>query len=239
MDKFDLDFDFFWDLIDRGINFTFTRYADGEVMLMRGEEVNAATQAARVDNWMAPAKLTRVGRELLTTLNHKESNYYYGISGKNDNVEDFLFLINNIKQTGDTISFVNLWINANYNRMLKKICSLKRKVVLICNEIAEIDNIPFPVSDLIRFPNSCIDFWETNADEYTSMLIDKVGNLEDQLFFISCGPVSEIIIHRLYENNPKNTYVDVGSSIDFFVHGRETRPYMNSNSEYSKAKSIF
>lgn len=35
------------------------------------------------------------------------------------------------------------------------------------------------------------------------------------------------------------SYVDVGSSIDEFVQGYKTRPYMNPYSEYSKAISFF
>ena len=45
-------------------------------------------------------------------------------------------------------------------------------------------------------------------------LLKKFKDIKNELFFISCGPVSEIIINKLYTNNPYNSYVDVGSSID-------------------------
>jgi hypothetical protein len=70
-------------------------------------------------------------------------------------------------------------------------------------------------------------------------LIETYGQLENQLFFISCGPVSEIIIHKLYQNNPNNTYVDMGSSLDELIHGYKTRPYMDPNSRYANEKSYF
>lgn len=239
MDKFFRDFEYFWNLINIGTNFTFARYADGEVMLMRGVGVFENTQAYSVDNWKAPNNLTKVGRELLETLNHTEENYYYAISGRNDNISDHNFLRENIKHGENNLTFVNLWINANYRNMVKKLAKLKRDTILICNEKAKIENFPFNVTSISTFPNDCITFWENNSESYMNDLIKNYGHMNNQLFLISCGPVSEIIIHRLYQNNPNNTYIDVGSSIDEFVHGKQTRPYMNPASEYSKFISSF
>ena len=70
-------------------------------------------------------------------------------------------------------------------------------------------------------------------------LLKKFKDIKNELFFISCGPVSEIIINKLYTNNPYNSYVDVGSSIDEYVHSKITRPYMLPTSIYSKSISNF
>jgi len=239
MDRFTSDFNKFWSMINDNSNFSFARYADGEVMLMKGIEVGHMTQAHAVDKWLAPNTLTKTGLELLETLSHTEANYYYAISGVNDNIGDYTFLRDNIKHSDENITFVNLWINANYIQSRKKYSELKRDVILICNENARKENFPFNVVDIHPFPNDCVNFWKTNSEDFINTLLKKYGELNNQLFFISCGPISEIIIHRLYNNNPNNTYIDVGSSIDEFVHGRITRPYMNPFSPYSKQKSHF
>lgn len=239
MDKFLTDFDYFWSMINNNENFSFARYADGEVMLMKGQNVNELTQAYTTDKWSAPNGLTKVGAQLIGTLNHVEDNFYYAISAPNDNIHDYLFLKDRIKQKNEKISFVNLWINANYLRSLKKYTSLKRDVILICNENAKKENFPFNVISIHPFPNDCINFWENNADDFINNLINKFKNVNNQLVFISCGPVSEIIIHILYSINQNNTYIDVGSSIDEFVHGKKTRPYMQHNSQYSNYISKF
>ena len=75
MEKFNVDFEKFWFMIEKGENFTFTRYADGEVMLMNGNAIGSVTQASIVDKWSAPLGLTKVGKDLLETLNHTEDNY--------------------------------------------------------------------------------------------------------------------------------------------------------------------
>jgi hypothetical protein len=237
--KFFEDFEYFWNLIENGNNFTFTRYADGEVMLMEGRQVSEFTQAYSVDKWKSPATLTKVGKELLESLNHTEENYYYAISGINDNINDYTFLRENIKHNDSNITFVNLWINANYQKTKNKMKSLKRDVILICNENAKIENFPFKVKELIPFPNNCISFWEENSSVYIDTLLKKFKDIKNELFFISCGPVSEIIINKLYTNNPYNSYVDVGSSIDEYVHSKITRPYMLPTSIYSKSISNF
>lgn len=237
--KFTTDFDYFWDLIDSGKNFTFARYADGEVMLMKGQSVTQGTQAFNVDKWSAPSHLTIVGQQLLETLNHTEENYYYAISSKSDNINDWTFLDTNIKQSKDKLTFVNLWINANYKKSLERYKSLNREVNLICNSKARVEHFPFKVKSITPFPDDCVKFWEENHKDFLEELTSKVTNTNNELFFISCGPVSEILIHNLYKSNPNNTYVDVGSSIDEFVHGRKTRPYMDDNTIYSKMISVF
>ena len=239
MEKFHKDFEYFWGLISEGKNFAFTRYADGEVMLMNGVPVKEGTQAFNIDKWSAPVGVTKVGKELKESLNHTENNYYYAISSKTDNISDYSFLRNNIKQNDEKITFVNLWINANYNKSIERYNSLKRSVTLICNYKAKKENFPFEVNRIIPFPNNCVEYWETSGDNFIEMLLAEVGNKQNELFFISCGPISEIIIDKLYRNNPNNTYIDVGSSIDEFVHGYKTRPYMDNNTIYSKMISSF
>lgn len=239
MDKFYEDFNYFWSLIDQRVNFTFARYADGEVLLMKGKPVNEETQAFRIDKWKAPQSLTKVGVELIETLSHTEKNYFYAISTNGDNPNDYKFLSENIQQNVDNLTFVNLWINGNYEKMKNKLESLNREVILICNWMADKDNFPFKVIDINPFPDNCISFWETNGKFFKKELIDKYKDYNDTLFFISCGPISEIIIDTLYRANPNNTYVDVGSSIDEYVHGRKTRPYMDPKSPYHHMISTF
>lgn len=239
MEKFFTDFDHYWNLIETNYNFAFTRYADGEVMLMKGMRVGKGTQAYTVDNWDSPSTLTLVGKELLLTLEHIEPNYVYAISSKTDNIDDYSFLRDKIKQTPENITFVNLWINANYSNMKQKLINCQREVIVICNEKGKVENFPFKVSKVITFPSDCINFWEKNSENYLNSLFQFFHNKRDELVFISCGPVSEIIIHNLFNMNPNNAYIDVGSSIDEFVHSRITRPFMNPTSSYAKHISRF
>lgn len=237
MGDFNEDFKFFTDLIRSEKNFAYARYADGEVALMQGRAVGAGSQAFHIDNWRAPNDITKAGRDLIDTLNHTESDYYYAISSKSDQASDYQFLISNIKS--NNITFANLWINANYQKMKAFYETLNKEVYVVCNEKAKKESFPFKVLELFPFPNDCVNYWENWGEDYIHQLASYVNEIKNKTFFISCGPVSEIIIHRLYQTNNRNQYIDVGSSIDEFVHGYKTRPYMDQNSFYAKHVSTF
>ena len=88
------NFFYFWNKIENNENFAFSRYADGEVLLMKGSSVGYNTQAFGTDKWYSLDGLTKAGEELFQTLNHNEDNYYYAISSKSDNIDDYNYLIN-------------------------------------------------------------------------------------------------------------------------------------------------
>ena len=92
---------------------------------------------------------------------------------------------------------------------------------------------------MFPFPDNCVDYWEVHGDSYIKALLEYTTQVTNKTFFVSAGPVSEILIHKMFVSNPNNQYVDVGSSIDEFVHGRITRPYMDPNSQYAKEVSYF
>lgn len=238
MKDFNKDFEFFTNLILSDTNFAYARYADGEVALMNGKGIGEGSQAYNVDNWCAPNTVTKAGKELLESLSHTEDNYYYAISSNTDWISDHDFLKRHIKNHNN-ITFANLWINANYIKMKAFYHNLKKEVYLICNKKARKESFPFPVTEIFPFPNNCVEYWEQYGEDYASQLIDYVSQVQNKTFFVSCGPISEIIIHRLYKANPHNQYIDVGSSVDEFVHGYKTRPYMDPNSKYAKEISRF
>jgi hypothetical protein len=239
MEQFKSDFIRFTEKIKNGENFAYARYADGEVLLMKGNEVSQNTQAFKIDNWSSPNKLTSVGNELIESLTHTEPNYYYAISSVSDNISDHRFLMDRIKSEKENITFANLWINSNYQQMKEFYTNLDKECFVICNHRADINNFPFKIKELFPFPDNCIEFWESSGSEYISNITQKIQELNNETFFISAGPISEIIIHRLYCFNPNNQYIDVGSSMDEFVHGKKTRPYMEPNSFYAKQISVF
>lgn len=241
MKDFNQDFEYFTNLILSNNNFAFSRYGDGEVALMQGKPIGINTQAYNVDKWSSPNTITKLGIDLLNTLDHTEQNYWYGIPADSDfegNSECFDFLTSKIKNK-ESITFANMWINANYQKMKLFFNTLKKPVYLICNQKAKKENFPFPVIEIIPFPDDCVNYWEFNRDHFLEYLKDEIPQITNQTFFIAAGPVSEILIHHMFEINPNNQYIDVGSSIDEYVHQYITRPYMDNNTNYAHKISYF
>lgn len=237
MEKFITDFEKYTNLILSDESFAYARYADGEVMLMQGRGVGQSTQAFNVDRWSSPDKQTVVGAKLLESLSHKEANYHYAISSHSDNIADCEYLLSKIENPN--ITFANLWINQNYSKMKAFYESLSKPVYVICNQLARKAYFPFQVLELFPFPDDCVNYWEMEGDFYIEQLLDYSTQVDGQTFFVSAGPVSEILIHEMYQTNPNNQYVDVGSSLDEFIYGRKTRPYMDPNSFYAQQISYF
>lgn len=237
MEQYFVDFNFFWNKINNFEKFSFARYADGEVCLMKGESVSQSSQAFIEDKWCAPIAMTTLGRHLHEACKHEEDNYYYAISALSDSQKDYLYLKDNIKSKN--ITFANLWINANYLKSIENFKNLKRSAHVICNSNGKTENFPFKVDKIFSFPDDCVNFWENNHLSYIENLYENFNNKKDLLVFVSCGPVSAVIVHLLTSYNNQNTYIDVGSSIDEFVHRRITRQYMRPEHEHSRFISRF
>jgi hypothetical protein len=228
------DFDNAWNRIESNLPFAHARYADGEICLMKGIPIGGGSQATDVDRWSAPTGITKLGKDLRESLSCVDPYYYYAISCDSSNTEDKQWLLNNIKQDREYVTFANLWINGNYNRFIDRLTTLKKDITIIANENGENKKYPFNVSDYMSFGNDCVNVWEENKGQIMQILGESFNNTSGQTFFISVGPLSEAIIYLLWKLNPRNQYIDVGSALDEFVHGRKTRPYMIEGSFYNK-----
>ena len=233
--QFANDFSKFTGMIKRGENFAFARYADGERLILNCQRIGAGTQAFDVDKWSFNNNF-EFSKHLLSTCSHREENYYYAISCKCCDPAGELFyrgLLDN-----HNITFSNLFINANYSKFIEFVSSMDNEVVVIANKNCFRAHYPFKVIELMAIENDCINWYEKQKQQIDDSLF-RLSQLSGKVFFISAGPLSEIIIHRLYSSNPNNTYIDVGSSLDIFTHNVVTRPYQNLSSEYNKKECVF
>ena len=237
-EKYFEDFDFFWAKIESNENFTFSRFADGEVLLMEGKSVDTSTQAFVCDKWMSDGGIKKLSLDLIESLTYSDDNYYYAISSNTDSDHDFKFLYEKIPNK-QNITFANLWINANYKKNLNKISNLNRDVVLICNESGLSKSYPFTCLDIVPFPNDCVTFWEYNNSEFIENIKNLSLKYNNTLFLVCCGPTSACINYILHNTNKNNTYIDFGSSLDTFIHSKNTRDYMKDNSVYQNQISKF
>ena len=124
--KFETDFEYYTNLIKSDTNFAYARYADGEVALMKGSQIGQNSQAYQIDKWSSPIGLSIVGERLLESLQHTEDNYHYAISAHSDSIDDYTFLSERIQNPN--ITFANLWINSNYQKMYNLITKMVIRV---------------------------------------------------------------------------------------------------------------
>lgn len=221
------DFDYFWDKIERGENISLARYGDGEKRIILRQETKAQ------EGWYSPNKETILGNDLKDSLCVTDERYFYGISCPCCDLESYCWYIDNVKT--ENITSANLWVSANYPRFMNRFLSLNRKAVTITNYAGK--GKKFGSLEVLKqyfVDDSCVDFWKCNHDAFVQRIIDEVGKVENILFVVYAGPMSGVIISRLFQNNPNNCYIDFGSALDEIIYGKITRPYMQENSFEAK-----
>lgn len=234
------EFNRMWNKILSKTPMAYTRYADGEVALMQGRKVNHESQAFRVDRWSSMGDgITEIGKDLLETLNHTDPEYYYAISCKCCDPNGQKWLLDNIKQKEENITYSNLWINSNYKLFMNAVGQLSEQVYLISNKRGAEGMYPFDVCGFYGVDDECVKLWSSQKSKIISDMTSIAKEHNNTLYFISAGPLSELLIHHLWLSNPNNRYIDVGSAIDEFVHLTKTRPFMMEDTYYFNMKCQF
>jgi hypothetical protein len=213
--------------------FAFTRFADGEIAVMCGRQIVGS------DKWTAPNYVTKLGTDLLKAIEAVDDNVYFGISCQCCDKSGKDYLLSLIKNKMENVTMSNIFVNGNYSKFIQFARTIDEPVNLIANHNAKLEYCPFKVSTFLPIPDDCVNYWEEMRDEFLELLKESYSNISGELFFISAGPMSEAIISYLWEINPTNRYVDVGSSIAEFVHGAPIREFAYAHSQYHNKNCIF
>ena len=193
------------------------------MFIIKNKELDASVQ---IDKWAFNGQKA-FRDELLRSLKHQEDNYYYAISCNccdPVNSEIYKKLLN---VPHERLTFANLWINGNYTYFKENIGKVG-SVHLITNANAYGRKYPFEVSSFYPIPHNCVEYYEQDPDRIHSLLNDFVDNAgSGQVFLVAAGALSEILVHKMFQRNPNNCYVDIGSALDLWTFGKATRPYHN------------
>jgi hypothetical protein len=138
-----------------------------------------------------------------------------------------------LKQDWKKVTYSNLFVNSNFPHVAKFFNELERPVHLIVNQRGKDGEYPFKVSAKEYVPDDVITWYTEAKDSIIERYETLAKNSKDTLFFVSAGPLSEIIIYKMYKANPNNTYVDIGSALDVWTHRKATRSYQVPGATYS------
>ncbi|MBQ7630720.1 MAG: hypothetical protein IJS81_11010 [Selenomonadaceae bacterium] len=213
----------YWKKIVNGENFALVRYADGERALMTGKKIIGR------DFWQAEQGLTVLGRDLKNSLGVVDKNFVYGISCPCCDSAAYYWYLRHLENCN--VTFSNIWVNANFAQFWEDFHNLERDAVLITNYRGQ--GKSYGRLNVIKHylvGDDCVNFWEQQGQALIQKIISEVGHEKNLLFAVSAGPLSELIIKALYENNPANCYIDFGSALDLITHGQSRASYVQSNS---------
>ena len=192
-------FDYFAALLRTEQNFALARYGDGEAALIQGTAIGPGTQATDIDGWSCPEGITPLGAALRKSLNHYESNYFYGIPQPSHRLGSFY----KVHKSCDA----NIWVNENWERARQLFLGLTNVVLVSRAPIEGFEHIPV-LGNVVEIP------------------VPQIHPDHGKTYLFALGPLSCVLIDEMYRREPRNRYVDIGSALDIEIHKRVTRPYM-------------
>lgn len=240
---FEGDFENIKNMLKRGENFAFSRFSDGEVFMMQGQEIIMAPDHCKVKGVVHkgikypeddhkhfnPAAHEFFRQKLEDAFVHRQFNYFKGLScrcciGDKDWNWQLDLLKNGYEELDEqNLSWSNLLINSNYLKFVGSIedMFLNKRIVMTINKNGHIEDLGFNIVKDFRVGPNCIvnDF---NVIEKIISWVEK-NKIENHLFLFAASSLSNMAIHQLYKNFPNNTYMDIGSSLNPFIRGIKSR----------------
>ena len=235
--SYEEELSFFLSLIKCKIPFSFIRFGDGENLIMKGKKVKTGT-----DNWFWDNKNYEVRDKLIESVSIcTNPNNFIAIPCKNWlRVSKSILSYSNCT-TSKYMSYATVFINKNFqffqNWIVKFINSSNRwKIILVANSLIKKD-----ISWAYKFfpiPEKAVENWE-KLSAFLLPKLEKEAKKNNLIFFVSAGPLANIIISHLIKINKKNIYIDFGSSIELITKGFSTRTYLKNRAHGLKRCESF
>jgi hypothetical protein len=254
MKTFTSHFDLIKSNLENNKHFAFIRFSDGELFILQnkrlelnenhfiiGDQVGGGWYNKEEQKQFLPDKHQFFREKLIESLKYNEPNFYRGICTQPDcDNETFKWMVDLAGGDSETLTWAALMINGNYERYLKEIVPIfsSKDIILIVNEGANINNLPFKVKKDFRVGTNCLINNYDLIDEIEKYVIDN--DIKDHLFLVSAATLSNLIIHRLHKLSKDNSYLEIGSSLNpimDMVGWKGSRAYlrefwMNENRHY-------
>ena len=175
---------------------------------------------------------------LVKTFQHKQENYYKGIScsccvGK----ENFDFQIDLHGGDDESLTWANLWVNSNYPLFIQQILPLfySKKCIFVGNKNANIKTLPFIVKDFRVGYNAMVN--DVNVIDDIKTWINK-NNIKNHIFLFSASTFSNLAIYELFKDNKDNTFIDIGTCLSPMIDMPTERDYLQGYWSYRGSNSL-
>jgi len=226
-------------------HFAFSRFSDGELFIMQGKELVLGDNYYKIGDkkfpgsyhpedrkYVNPQEHPYIKEKLMTAFKSKKHNYYVGLScrccvGENN----FTQQINWRGGDDEFLTWSNLWINGNYSLFKQYMIPefSKHKIVYVLNENANLKGLPFSVVKDFRVGKNCIvnDF---NKHIEIAEWIEE-NNIKNHVFLFSASSLSNFIIYELFKKYDKNTYIDIGTTLNVQLGMKGIRRYLTGSNK--------
>lgn len=241
MKPFVSDFYKLLNLLKVGEPFAYNRFSDGELYILQDKEVILDAKQVKIGQLVLDGRYKHEDHKrfhpeehsfyrdrLVDAFRFEKQNYFKGLCcrccvGEEDYQWQTNFL--NSKGHDPNITWASLLVNGNYPRFIREMYPAfnNYKTVFVCNEKADLSVMPFLVKDFRVGYNAMVN--DYSLIETLKNWIDE-NDIKGHLFLFSAAAFSKMAIHQLYQHNDKNTYFDVGTTLNPFMNMRLDRTYL-------------
>jgi hypothetical protein len=235
------DFATIKEMLESRENFSFARFSDGELLVCNNAEVSMQPQynfiggsTFEADNakddvkHFDPKVHTETRRRLVSSLLYNEDNYFKGLNCYCCTGQMWSpHLIERERKLAGfdvgNLTWANVLINDNYKKFVDEIIPIlkTRDLYMVVNKAADLEASEFDVKKSFRIGENCMVNDIGLIDEMKKYIDDN--SIENGVFLIAASSLSNMIIHECHMHNRKNTYIDIGSSLNPFLPGIESR----------------
>jgi hypothetical protein len=221
--------------------FAFNRFSDGELCMLRNREIIVDAQQVK---WGEKATKGLYKEEdfkrfdptehsfhrdrLVDAFKFRAGNYFKGLSCRccvGD--EDFQWQLEFHGGDDGYLTWANLLVNGNYPRFIREMYPLFNgyKTVVVCNDKADLSMFPFLVKDFRVGYNAMVN--DYGLIEQMKQWITE-HRIEGHLFLFAASAFSKLAIHQLYAHCGRNTFMDIGTTLNPFMKMRLDRSYLKA-----------
>lgn len=233
MKDFKQEFQKFHKMIVEKTPFSFIRFSDGEMFILQNKELKLAETHYQIGNTVGQGIYPREEQKhfipgdhewirlaLERSLSHSQQNYFKGIPSHTDTTHENVEFLKEIAFRDHThyhendLTYANLFINSNYPEFMdlvvkKQLCD-DRPIAMVVNQAADLSKLPFKVKKDFRIGSNCMLNNYSTVGEVRDFLKGKTG----WTVLLSAASLSNMIAHPCFADNPKNTFLDIGSTLN-------------------------
>ena len=134
--------------------------------------------------------------------------------------------------------FGNLNFNATFD-LIETLVTADWPILVVCNHELVMDKSPPAwVSGVLTISTDSVEGVIRSFDTFTSKIQKLARAVDGAAFLFSAGPLSNVIIAVMHRINPRNIYIDIGGSLDYFLSNVRTRdfhPLENDENHFVRA----
>lgn len=227
--KFKQDFFRLLNMLKQGEHFAFTRFSDGEILVMQNKELILESTFVKAgdithnfgyseDDYKCynPATDSALSQMLVEAYRFKKKNYFVGGICRNCNcasAEYAQWMHEEYGALDEHYTYANLLVNSNYPLFAGQFYNelKKKKIVMVCNKEASFENLGLNMVKDFRVGKNCIINDQHLIEEMKEWT--QQNNIENHVYLFAASSLSEVLIYELFKETPQNTYIDIGTTL--------------------------